>query len=192
MSPIGKHKSEAALDGPGLSAWLRGLADGIDAGELDLENGSLSLEGFRNLKVSIKPGQPGGYLAKLSVKYPKPAGAWAETVPETAPLGEVYEPATGEALPKYKSLKKHMKYTFKAIGLALAAGKMPPEMEARSFVADSRLMVSYPGKGDEFYAAYLEKTQAFEAALDAQDLAALQTLHAELAQLKRDCHSRWA
>ena len=187
MSISNKHKSEKVLDKSELAGWLRDLAAAVDVGELPGETGAASLEGFRSLKLSFKPGLDGKVMAKLSVKFPKTAaGALAEGAEEDDDEDE------SGALPKYKSLKKHMKQTFKAIGVALNAGQMPPGAEAQSFIADSRLMVSYPGKGDEFYAGYLEKTNAFEAALASSDLEALKALHRELAQLKRDCHSRYA
>ncbi len=187
MSMTAKHKAEIILEKDGVSAWLRELADGVDAGELASPSGPVSLEGMKGLKVAFKESFDGRVRAKLSVKFPKPVSPL---------IGEPGVPDEDEgeegALPKYKSLKKHMKQTFKAIGMALNAGQLPPDLEARSFIADSRLMVSYPGKGDEFYAAYLEKTEAFEAALAASDVESLKTLYQELAQLKRDCHSRYA
>lgn len=183
-----KHKSEKVLDKSELAGWLRDLAAAVEAGELSGEAGAvLSLEGFRSLKLSFKPGFDGKVMAKLSVKFPKNStGGLAEAAEEDDDEDE------SGTLPKYKSLKKHMKQTFKAIGVALNAGQIPPGAEAQSFIADSRLMVSYPGKGDEIYAAYLEKTNAFEAALGTSDLEALKALYRDLAQLKRDCHSRYA
>ncbi|GFK95719.1 hypothetical protein NNJEOMEG_03587 [Fundidesulfovibrio magnetotacticus] len=184
MATSGKYKAEAALDREGLSAWLRGLADALDAGELATDTGPLALEGFKGLKISFKAGWPQGYAAKLSVKFPRPALAPGED-PADEEGGE-------EAMPKYSSLKKHMKYTFKAIGQALAAGQLPPLQEARSFLADSRLMCAYSGKGDEYYAHYLDAVQAFEQALEQSDLEALGLAYGELARLKRECHSRHA
>lgn len=188
MSSANKYKSESIIERTALSAWLRELADAVDSCELPSQAGPVALEGFRSLKVSVRQAYGGGFAVKVGVKFPRPAGL--------DPLAEDEEHDDEEygegALPKYKSLKKHMKQTFRAIGEALAANQLPPELEAASFVADSRLMVSYPGKGDEFYAAYLEKIEAFAAALAAKDLEPLKALHQELSQLKRDCHSRYA
>jgi XXXCH domain-containing protein len=195
----GKYKSEATIEKTALGGWLRELADAVEAGELPAQGEAVSLEGCRGMKLSVKHGFGDTLRVKVSVKFPKPVVA-------RAPLGAGVEaefggfPDDGEdaesgetgALPKYKSLKKHMKQTFKAIGAALMAGQVPPALEAQSFIADSRLMVSYPGKGDEFYAAYLEKTDAFQAALEAADIEAMKALYRDLAQLKRDCHSRYA
>jgi len=193
----GKYKSEAVVEKNALAGWLRELADAVEAGELPSQSGPVSLEGCRGMKLSVKHGMGETLFVKLSVKFPKPPKTLGtvqtgETGESDYPGDEDEEDDDSGALPKYKSLKKHMKQTFKAIGAALAAGQMPPALEARSFIADSRLMVSYPGKGDEFYAAYLEKTEAFQAALDAADIEAMKALYQELVQLKRDCHSRYA
>jgi len=191
-----KHKSDITLEKSELGQWLRDLATAVEAGELPCEAGPVSLEGYKSVKFSFKETFGGKVRAKVSVKFPKPAWT-APAAPGMEPAGpeavfEAEEPAEGGPLPKYKSLKKHMKYTFKAIGAALTAGQMPPVPECQSFIADSKLMVSYQGKGDEFYGAYLEKTVAFEAAVAAGGLEAMKALYLELAQLKRDCHSRHA
>jgi len=178
-----KYKSETMLQKDEVSRWLRELGVAFENGELPGEAGLVSLDGYRGLKLSIKPEFDGRVIVKLSVKFPKDA---------TGAQTECDDEEEFEALPKYSSLKKHMKQTFKAIGAALAAGQIPPTLEAQSFIVDSRLMVSYPGKGDDFYDAYLGKINAFEAALLASDLETLKIVHSELAQLKRDCHSRYA
>jgi len=194
----GKFKTEAVVEKNALAGWLRELAGGVEAGELPSQSGPVSLEGCRGMKLSVKHGMGETLVVKLSVKFPKPPKALGTPVAPSDEFGgypdDAEEDESGDeaALPKYKSLKKHMKQTFKAIGASLAAGQMPPALEGESFIADSRLMVSYPGKGDEFYAAYLEKTEAFQAALNAADIEAMKALHQELAQLKRDCHSRYA
>ena len=191
MNMTSKHKTEVVLEKGALADWLRALAGGVESGELGTEAGPLNLEGYKDLKVSFKEDFGGKVRVKLSVKFPKAAGGGAA---QAGPEAEAPE-APGEShggLPKYKSLKKHMKQTFKAIGLALNAGQNPPGLEAQSFIADSKLMVSYSGKGDEFYGAYQEKLAAFETALAASDIDAMKGLYQELAQIKRDCHSRHA
>ena len=196
MSITGKHKSEILLEKEALAGWLRDLADSVQAGELPGSAGPISLEGYRKLEISFKETFGGNVQVKLSVKFPKPSyELTGQALPESAASAEDSFEAPGESsggFPKYKSLKKHMKQTFKAIGLALAAGQMPPELEARSFLADSMLMIGYSGKGDEFYGLYQEKVLAFQAALAASDMEAMKALYQELAQIKRDCHSRHA
>lgn len=188
MSSANKHKSESSLDRSGLPGWLRRLADAVESGELPVEGGqAVSVEDFKCLKISVKENFGGGLSVRLGVKFPAAAGA----LPGEPGEDDAEDEGEG-ALPRYKSLKKHMKQTFRAIGAALAAGQLPPALEAASFIADSKLMVSYPGKGDEFYAEYLERTEAFEAALAAGDVQALTAHYHELNRLKRECHSRHA
>jgi len=184
----GNRKIELNMDRAGLSGWLMDLATGFDKGEFLLEEAPIALERFKSLKLSFKQNADGTLGVKLSVKYPKSTCADGTTPNDV----EEQDDASGMSLPKYKSLKKHMKQTFKSIGLALSAGQLPPDLEARSFVADSRLMLEYQGKGDEFYDAYREGTLGFEAALAAADLDALRAAYQSLAQIKRDCHSRHA
>ncbi len=76
-------------------------------------------------------------------------------------------PARSPGRPSYKSLKKRMRSSFKALRRAVQAGAMPPPEAAASFLSDSLLMVEYPGYGDEHYEAYRQATEALRAALKA-------------------------
>ena len=135
----------------------------------------------------------------MSPKYPRPSDA-RQGVSSSQPASGGHDaPGDGEAqgaagsdFPRYTSLKKHMKQTFKSIGQAVSAGQLPPPLEARSFIADSRLMVEYQGKGDGYYEAYRNLTDNFEAALNEGNLDRLRAAYQALAQIKRECHSRHA
>lgn len=196
----GNRKMEVHLDRAGLSRWLVDLAAGFDAGAFLPGDDAVDLEGFKSIKLSFKREMNGAVRVKLSAKYPKPAVVGqTQLCDQASPCavaspegGEADNAAAGTSLPKYKSLKKHMKQTFKSIGQALSAGQLPPVLEARSFIADSRLMVEYQGKGDGFYDAYRDGSLAFEAALAAEDLDGLRAAYDALAQIKRECHSRHA
>jgi len=181
-----KSKLEMTTTRQNLAGWLRTLADSLEAGELAMPDGQVCLEGYKSLKLSAK--EAGEVLRlKLSIKFPKPqTGEGAEAAEEP---GET--PGT-VAVIRYKSLKKHMKQTFKTIGQALANGVLPPELETMSFLSDARLMTSYPGKGDEYYLSFLDKVRDFETALANQDLPALKAAHADLNRFKHDCHERYA
>jgi XXXCH domain-containing protein len=82
-----------------------------------------------------------------------------------------------------------MKRDFKDIGASLAAGFPPNPATAANFAADSRLMTTYRGKGDEQYPAYLAAVDAFAAALAAGDLEAMARSYRELALCKKKCHA---
>lgn len=183
-----KQKIEFLLTKEEVPDWLHTMADAVAAGVLPQSGGSaIDLGGCRSLKISLKDSGP-QMRAKISVSFHRPSLEGAiEGRPET--IREV-QPGHEGPHPKYKSLKKHMKQTFRALGQAIMAGNLPPALEASSFIADSKLMVTYAGKGDEFYAAYLEKTEAFEAALASGNMEALTALYQDLARLKRECHSR--
>lgn len=177
----GKIRHEAALDRHALGAWLRALADGIDSGTLPPDSGGADLAGFRKLKISVRDEGQGALRVKLGVKYFGPAGPGTSREDE----GE-----DEHGLPDYRSLKKHMRQTFRAMGQALDEGRSPPSLEFHSFAADARLMASYPGKGEERYGAFLTAVHALEAAFASGDVQAMRAAHAALAQIKRECHSR--
>ncbi len=94
-------------------------------------------------------------------------------------------------MPSYKSLKKRMRSSFKSVYQAVHAGRMPSGDAVAAFVAESRLMVQYPGYGDPYYAAYDTAVNAFEAAWQAQDIHALHAAVDALNHLKTDCHQRY-
>jgi XXXCH domain-containing protein len=80
---------------------------------------------------------------------------------------------------------------FKALVKAAEAGAVPAAGQVAPFVADSRLMCTYPGKGDEFYSAFLAAVDAFEAAVASSDAAAFAEAVGGLARLKKDCHAKY-
>ena len=92
---------------------------------------------------------------------------------------------------QYGSLKKRMKTYFKAIGQAGTAGAMPADELISTFLADSRSMVSYPGKGDEFYPAYMDACEALQQAFDQKDPTALHDACRALARCMAECHARY-
>jgi XXXCH domain-containing protein len=180
----GKIKNEMNLDPAALSVLMTSLAPVLFPAASAGQEPYPDLAGAREIKFACKFQPDGSGRLKISVKYPKP-----DTGPEEQQCGDE---KGDDGLPKYKSLKKHMKHTFKSMGRALAAGAMPDGLEAQSFIADSKLMVEYRGKGDEFYEAYKAKTLEFEMALASMDLDAVRLAYEGLARVKRECHSRHA
>lgn len=175
-----KLKAQCLVPKAELADWLRALADGAPA----LDGQALPMEGFRSLKISMKDAGE-AYKVKVAVKFPKPEG-------EASPDVEATDEDESADTPRYKSLKKHMKQTFKVIGEALAADALPPELETVSFLSDARLMVSYPDKGDPDYPPFVAAIEAFETALINQDMQAVKAAYQELDRLKKACHERYA
>ena len=176
-------KFEQTVTPEELKALLIRLADALTDTGAESGAGSITdltglpLAAANKLKIGIKRvGQ--GFECKVKAK----AAASA------ADLADMDLPADAAGKPKYKGLKKRMKATFKEITRALLAGEMPAEAVAASFVEDARLMVTYPGKGDEFYPAFSQAVDGFAKALEAGDLEALRKAALDLDQRKSECH----
>ncbi|MHC1713521.1 MAG: GAK system XXXCH domain-containing protein [Solidesulfovibrio sp.] len=194
-----KRKFELVL--PRVEA-LKALADctaQAASGNLVIDGQVIPLSDFTSLKIGIKHFGASSML-KVSLKYPalgpdalpSPAGVDADDTAREAALAgspETMEPA---GKPRYKSLKKRMKHSFKGLVVALRAGQSPEAADLASFIADSRLMTSYPGKGDAFYPAYDAEVDRLELAAAAGDIAAMTDSVAALDRMKKECHSRHA
>lgn len=196
------------------AAVLRAVADGLETGTMDIEGGQVPLEGFVSLGVSLKRSAE-GLGVKLKIKFPAPEEPEAvegnaddddtddddddddEDADEDDDGHAADKPPPASAktslkkLPKYSSLKKWMKKEFKTIQAALVEGRLPDADLAASFVEDSRCMVLYPGKGDEYYPAYSAATDAFEQAMAAGSLEAAAAAVADLEALKSACHDKY-
>lgn len=190
-----KPKLDKTLPREELANFLRQLAGQAQSGALDFPGGPVSLSGMKALKITVK--DTGRDLTvKVRLKFPKPEPA---AVPEGATPRPDTRPdnASGAApgpapRPRYKPLKKRMKRDFKDIGAALAAGSVPRPDILAAFVADSRLMTTYRGKGDAHYPDYLEAVARLEAAGRTDDMEAMARAYRELAVCKKTCHARHA
>ncbi|MEF3698538.1 GAK system XXXCH domain-containing protein [Desulfolutivibrio sp.] len=179
-----KPKLEKTLPRDELADFLRQLAAQAQSGALDFPGGSVPLAGMKALKISVKDSGE-ALTVKVRLKYPKP-----EPTAAPGPGRGTAAAGSGASLrPRYKALKKRMKRDFKDIGAALAAGSAPRPDILAAFVADSRLMTTYRGKGDDHYPAYLEAVAALEAAQAAGDLEAMARGYRELALCKKKCHA---
>lgn len=97
-----------------------------------------------------------------------------------------------EGKPRYKALKRRMKHVFKRLAGALGAGEPPDSSLIAAFVADSRHMVAYPGRGDPCYPDFSAAVDRLEAAAATGDVAAMTEAVAALDRMKKECHSRHA
>lgn len=199
MSASRKRKFELVLPRVEALTALADLTAQAAQGNLVIGGEVVALEDFTSLKIAIKH-LGASSLLKVSLKYPAlglaalptPAGVDAEDAAREAAMAAVPETEETDGKPKYKGLKKRMKHFFKAIVTALRAG-LPPDADiAAAFVADSRLMTTYAGKGDAFYPAYDAEVDRFEAAVAAGDVAAMTASVAALDRMKKECHSRHA
>lgn len=188
VSIMGSRKTSFSITRQELPAVLRRIADALErddaadapaSGETGGETDPLlgaGLGEFRKFKLNAKHAF-GHMEVVLKVKTPD-APAFAPTAAGAASAGDTPDgarPLRPAGRPSYKSLKKRMRSSFKALRQAVQAGTMPHPDAAASFLADSLLMVEYPGYGDEHYDVYRTATEALRAALEA----ALQTAGAQ-------------
>lgn len=133
------------------------------------------------IKFTVKR-EFGEVQAKLKVEPMRPG---CPCDPEAGCVTTANEPE------KYSRLKKRMKQAFKAICSSLEAGRAPAAEAMASFLADSDVMVCYPGHGDEFYLDYSRACRELARAWEAGDLAAMADAARTLEARKDECHDRY-
>lgn len=178
-----ESKVEVSLTPAGLPQLFRDLAaslEGKPGGTLD----GAEIRGAAKLKIEVKH-KAGRTVVKVKAKHEEPAAPVQSRGAGKAPA----KAAPGR--PKYGSLKKRLKSSWKAVQEAVAAGSLPGETAAAAFLADSELMLVFPGKGDEYYAPYAAALAQFRRALGRGDLAGLKRACAELDRVKVQCHARY-
>jgi XXXCH domain-containing protein len=199
MSGSRKRKFEVVLPRVEAMQALADLTAQAARGELVINGETVPLEDFTSLRIGVK-NLGASSMLKVSLKYPA-AGLAALPTPAGMDAEDAARQTAGEApaegvdeggKPRYKNLKKRMKHFFKAIVVSLRAGVLPDADILAAFVADSRLMTSYPGKGDAFYPAYDAEVDRLEAAAQAGDVEAATASVAALDRMKKECHSRHA
>jgi len=182
-----KRRIEKTLPRDDVPRALAEVVARAGEGLLVIDGQTVELADCASFKISIRHGCPTSQL-KVTLRYPEAPGVLGgDSTAKDSP-----EESGPHGLPRYKGLKKRMKSTFRAIRDALLAGAAPDAGVATSFVADSRLMTRYPGKGDAHYATYDAEVDRFEQALAAGDVAAMTASASALERLKKECHSRHA
>lgn len=173
-------KLEKMLSSQDAAVFLRALAAEIENGAMEQpREDAFDLKDFKKIKIEIK--RVGSQVElKGKVKF---------NDPETGCRDEDKQADKGK--PKYKSVKKRMEKTFKHISAAAEKGVMPDRADIEAFVADSDLMVSYPGHGDEHYEAYSTTCVQLNVAFENNDLAALRERCGQLEAMRKHCHDQY-
>lgn len=165
----------------GLSAaeaatQLRELADRLESGDLTLNQESVTLEQIKRIKISLSPGE-GGITLEEKWKARKPT--------------KHDEPEASSDEPSWKSLKKRMRRSFKAMRILISERQSPPPALVERFAADVDRMNELASSDDpaysEFRAAVTRLAEAVERGAFPETEAALQQLH----ELERSCHARY-
>jgi XXXCH domain-containing protein len=92
---------------------------------------------------------------------------------------------------KYRPLKKRLKKTFKRMKGWLERYELPPRSLVDEFMAETAVMVSYPGFGDEHYQDFTAACVALKKARDAKDLELFSERLTRISWLKKECHQRF-
>lgn len=92
---------------------------------------------------------------------------------------------------KYRPLKKLLKKSWEKIQREVAHGKLPSSLVMDEFMAQSKVMVSYPGFGDENYQEFTESCAALYQAFRAKNLQSFTDELGRVIGLKESCHNRY-
>ncbi|MCK4838300.1 MAG: GAK system XXXCH domain-containing protein [Desulfobulbaceae bacterium] len=92
---------------------------------------------------------------------------------------------------KYRPLKKMLKKTVKNITDSVANKQLPPALLMDDFMAQVKVMVSYPSFGDEYYSTFMAACDALYKACRKKDLSLFVECFAVVVSLKKECHHRY-
>ncbi len=171
-----ESKIEKFIKPEELPDFLRKMAEAIENGESEDMPYFGVIAGFKKLKINISH-NPEQTTIKIKAK----------------PAKQTEEQSTAADLPqkiKYSSLKKRMRDSFKTIFKAIHSGALPPEEAVSLFLADSQLMVTYEGYGDEYYEEYITACETFKKAVEDNNLEEAHKACDNLNSIKAHCHSQ--
>ena len=162
-----------------LSIFLKRLVDEFSGAENESDNDLAGIcKDLQKFEFKIKPYE-NYYKLRLKFEHAQIASADTVTDPTSAAV---------EKPEKYKTLKKRMKKSFKAIGTALDGNRLPESEIIDQFIADSRRMIGFEGYGDVHYDVYRQAYEQFREAYIANDFDAVKQKYETLDSLKRVCH----
>ncbi|WP_319466191.1 GAK system XXXCH domain-containing protein [uncultured Pseudodesulfovibrio sp.] len=162
-----------------LPTFFRELADALEKGG---EGDFACANDFKKIRIKIKD-----EFGKISLRVKFKSKATCEPTFDIAQD----QPAAPLVKPEYKDLKKRMKSSFRMIFKMIHNDQIPPKDAVDSFLADSVLMVSYPGYGDDYYEAYTDACAEFAEAYKSGDLARLNETIDQIAFQKGHCHAKY-
>ena len=185
MGDSKKRKFEMIVTMEEAAELLMQIARQMDQGALLIGETEVPLEGFRRLGVSLKHGEE-GLRFKLKIKYldgQSPGNDDEEDV-------EDEEDATlTPERPRYKTLKKRMDSTFKAICASLDSGDLPDKDAVHSFVRDAGLMAAYADKKDDcWHPEVASGAEELASGFAEGDMERMQAAVRALRELKNFCH----
>ncbi len=184
MSDPNNKKEEYSLSVKEAAGKLRILADELESGMITINKQKFSMVPDIQVKISQKT-KGDTFSSKLKFKLVSPL---TETVEDEG--GATL--STGSDVEIYKVLKKRMAKDFKAIKKSCIQEQAIPESGLiERFYWDSKIMCSYPNKGEEFYETFLRQAGLLNEAFKASDLSAMGAAVTALGQIRSDCHEKY-
>ena len=185
MSDPNKQKQEFYLSVKETAEKLRTLADELERGALLINEQKCSIAPDTQVKISLKT-KGDTFSSKLKFKLANPLMEKEEGGGES-----ISTSSTGSDIENYKDLKKRMAKNFKAIKKSCVQEQAIPESNlVERFYQDSKIMCTYPNKGEGFYETFLKQSGLFYEAFKASDLIAMSETVTALGQIRRACHDK--
>ena len=188
MTDSNKRKQEFYLSVKETVEKLRTLADELERGVVTVNDEKCSIATDTEVKISLKA-KGDTFSSKLKFKLANPL---SETEKVEGDVGEG-EPvsSTGPDVDDYKDLKKSMAKDFKAIKKSCIQEQALPESDlVERFYRDSKIMCTYPNKGEDFYETFLKQADSLYEAFKTSDLNAMNAAVESLVQSRKDCHEK--
>ena len=162
------------------ASLLREIADGLERGEVHLDDFDAALPKDGRVKIKLKA-MENGLSLKLSVRPP----------------ASVDQDAHGREIgmngkPSYQNLKRDMKGEWNYIVHALRENRLPSLDELRHFHEEAMLMITYPGKGDEYFEEFKLAVDDLLARVENDDLGGAQEAMGRIKDLRSRAHRKYA
>ncbi len=184
MSDSNKKKQELYLSVKEAAEKLRTLADELDREVVTVNDEKCSIASDTQVKISLKS-KGDTFSSRLKFKL-------ANTLSETEEGESESKSSAKPAGDDYKELKNRMSNDFKAIKKSCKVEQAIPGSDlVEGFYQDSKLMCTYPNKGEDFYESFLKQADSLYKAFKASDLKAMSSAVESLAQSRSDCHEKY-
>ena len=191
MNKSSEEKIKMGLSVQEAAEFLREIADGMEKGNIEVDNHQMEVNPYHYISVSYKQDiDKNNFSFKFKYKGRAQKQTYAHQPESESKTSEAQE-LTAKKKEKYDDLKERMEKEFKSIQETVQDGQLPNADLVTSFVQDSKKMCQYPDKGDKYYPRYLEAVDFFEKAFSEEDLSTLEKSLGLLDQLKEECHDRY-
>jgi XXXCH domain-containing protein len=177
-----ESKTQTSVSLDALPAFFKDFAERLEQAISDKnENQQNDLTDFSKIRIRVK--REGDHAdVKMKIK-------WQETAREETDEGDSALEKPRKT--KYKTLKKRMEKTFKAMAKELKHGVVPSLDTVETYLEDAAKMVTYPDKGEPFYSDFQKACLEFKKVYKSKDVAAIKDSYAHMDKLKDTCHDRY-